>query len=367
MTADDRVPPAPRQARVLLYSAAMKRALANLALLAATLAASWLLLDRAAARLLDRPRPAFPKTHFSDPRLVANSFGRRDYEYPEEKPAGVFRILAVGDSFTQGGGVAFDDIYPKRLERSLNVYESGRGVRFQVLNWGRPGSSTPSQAALVRERARAFGADLVVVGYCLNDAEDESDRPALQKIRSRTVLLEFEKGGGLAGFLYDNSALVRLVRQRLFQTRRNRGHLEYYREVYADAYPGWRKTAAAIADLGRFRTESGVPVLVMIYPLFSWELDDRYPFRDVHERIHRELERAGLPYLDLLPFYRGLDHTVLEAVPFEDPHPSDVAHRIAAEELYLALEERGLLPGGVGTGPRKAGKRRVPPPWGPPG
>ena len=340
----------------------MKKALANLALLVVTLAACYLIADRAAARLLARPPQPYPTTRFDNPRLIANSFGKRDYEYPEQKAPGIFRIAAVGDSFTQGGGVNFDDIYPKRLERYLNEYENVRGVRYQALNWGRPGSSTPSQAALVREWAARYGVDLVVLGFCLNDAEDESDRPALQAIRARSILVEFEKGGGLAGFLYDNSSLVRLVRQRLFQTRRNRGHLDYYREIYAETYPGWKKSAAAIADLGRFRAESGIPVVVMIYPLFSWELDERYPFRDVHERLHREFEKAGLPYLDLLPVYRGLDHRVLEAVPFKDPHPSDVAHRIAAEELYRFLKDAKLLPAGEKEA-RKAINRRVPPPW----
>jgi hypothetical protein len=99
----------------------------------------------------------------------------------------------------------------------------------------------------------------------------------------------------------------------------------------------------------------------MIFPLFSWELDDRYPFRDIHDRLHRDLETAGLPYLDLLPAYRGLEHRTLEAVPFKDPHPNDVAHRIAAEELYVWLKERKLLPARGPTAPKRG--RRVPAPW----
>ena len=119
---------------------------------------------------------------------------------------------------------------------------------------------------------------------------------------------------------------------------------------------------AALGDLASYSRETKVPVAVMVFPLFSWEFDDHYPFRDIHERLHREFETAGLPYLDLLPAYRGLEHRALEAIPFRDPHPNDVAHRIAAEELYGWLKERKFLPAGEPDGPRR-GRHRVAAPW----
>jgi hypothetical protein len=258
--------------------------------------------------------------------------------------------------------VSFDDIWPKRLERYLNDYENVRGARYQVLNWGRPGASTPSEVAKIREAAPAYRPDLVVIGYCINDAEDEADRPGVAALRRSLYVMDFEKGSGLRGWLFEHSALYRLVRMRLFSTRVNRGMLTYYREIYRDGYRGWQRTRAAIAELGKWRTESGVPVVVMIFPLLSWDLDARYPYPEIHAQLHAELERAGVPYLDLLDAYRGLEHRALEAVPFKDPHPSDVAQRIAAEELYVFLRDRGLLPKGEPIG-RTNRLRRIPPPW----
>src|SRR4030095_7722269 len=44
-----------------------------------------------------------------------NSTGQRDREFPLAKPAGTYRVVVLGDSFTFGHGVAANDTYAKRL------------------------------------------------------------------------------------------------------------------------------------------------------------------------------------------------------------------------------------------------------------
>jgi hypothetical protein len=85
-------------------------------------------------------------------------------------------------------------------------------------------------------------------------------------------------------------------------------------------------------------------VIVMIFPLFSFGLDDTYPFSDIHRRLHEVLDTAQLSWIDLFDVYSGLDRNILEAVPFDDAHPSDTAHRIAAEVLWRHLISEGLVP-----------------------
>ncbi len=58
-------------------------------------------------------------------------------EYQKVKPAGVFRIIAIGDSFTEGPYVEPDHNYPWKLERMLNSSVScGGHQKFEVLNFG---------------------------------------------------------------------------------------------------------------------------------------------------------------------------------------------------------------------------------------
>src|SRR5262245_10317428 len=66
-----------------------------------------------------------------------NSHGFRDYERTCEKPPNTFRILVLGDSYTEALQVALQDSFAGRLEKKLN--ENSTSTRFEVLNMGQSG------------------------------------------------------------------------------------------------------------------------------------------------------------------------------------------------------------------------------------
>jgi hypothetical protein len=330
----------------------------NLALALVSLALGWGLLEAAAGRIMDRPAP-----RWSPPLLGGdfpmNSQRFRDFEYPQAKGPGVFRILVAGDSFTFGKGVAFDDSYPKRLERALNYFgDPGRTV-YQVLNAGVSQRSTPEELELARSRAEIFNPDLIILGYCLNDAEDWQDPGGIQALRARYHQHLFTPPEGFWGLFYRHSAVTRLVVRRLFNTRAPARQIAYYRSLYREGYSGWRRTRDALKDLGAFARERGIPAVGLIFPLFSFGLGDDYPLAAVHQQVQRAMGDAGLPLLDLREAYRDLSRLRLEAIPYADPHPSEIGHRIAAEALLSFLLENRLLPGGrsvksLARGPARA-------------
>ena len=66
---------------------------------------------------------------------------------------------------------------------------------------------------------------------------------------------------------------------------------------------------------------------------------------NVHTAMLESLsEGAGLPLLDLRPFYTGIDARRLAVVPFSDPHPNELAHRIAADAIADYLIDHSVLP-----------------------
>lgn len=90
--------------------------------------------------------------------VCINSAGFRDYEYSQEKPDTVFRILMLGDSFTFGWGVGLNNTVPKKLEQLLNTGD----LRVEVLNFGVPAHGTIEEIGFLEEVGIDHNPDLVL-------------------------------------------------------------------------------------------------------------------------------------------------------------------------------------------------------------
>lgn len=259
-----------------------------------------------------------------------NAKGYRDLERAVPKPAGVRRALCLGDSFTWGVSVLFDDAWPQRVERILR---RERGEPWEAVSLAEPGLNTVQQAARLASEGWAYEPDVVVVGYVLNDSEDETAAEA----RRAADWVEEQRARRTS--VFDRSALARLVRTRLRATVENRRRVEGYRSMYADDYAGWVEGRRALRALGGMCRERGVPLVVAIFPLFGNPLDERYPFTEVHAKVAHAAGEAGAKVVDLLPLYRGLDWRLLVVDGADDEHPNEIAHRIAAQAIARAIDE----------------------------
>ena len=99
-----------------------------------------------------------------------NSEGFRDYEHPVGKPNNTYRIIALGDSFTEGTWVRMNYTWPKQLERKLNQINSS--TRFEILNFGRGGAGTLEEVKLFKEKGLKYKPNMVILLYYPNDWED---------------------------------------------------------------------------------------------------------------------------------------------------------------------------------------------------
>jgi lysophospholipase L1-like esterase len=264
-------------------------------------------------------------------RRPINSAGYRDLERALSKPGGVRRAVCIGDSFTWGVSVLFDDAWPQRVERTLS---RERGERWEAVNLAEPGLNAVQEASRLASEGLAYEPDVVIVAYVLNDSEDET---AAEARRAADWVEEQRRGPSVS--LLDRSALVRLVRTRVRATIENRRRIEGFRSMYADDYAGWAAARRALKAMGGMCRERGVPLVVAIFPLFGNPLDDRYPFAEVHAKVAQAAAEAGARVADLLPFYRGLDARLLVVDGADDEHPNEIAHRIAARAIAQAVDE----------------------------
>ena len=104
-----------------------------------------------------------------------NADGFRDRRHERVKPSSTFRIAVVGDSFTEGSNVAFEDTFPAVVERELAFCSMFKEQKVEVLNFGVSGYGTAQSYLLLRERVLLYEPDLVVLAfYNGNDVADNS-------------------------------------------------------------------------------------------------------------------------------------------------------------------------------------------------
>lgn len=117
-----------------------------------------------------RKIPGFRGAHIQEEYTIVeqfNSRGLRGPEYPYEKPVGEYRILALGDSFTEGYTVEFEDLFSEMLKKHLNAELK---TRIEVINAGTGGYSTDQELLFFQTEGKKYNPDLVIVLYCDNDA-----------------------------------------------------------------------------------------------------------------------------------------------------------------------------------------------------
>jgi hypothetical protein len=295
-------------------------------------------LTEAALRLtgLGAPRPTGYAPVDTRRRGMAptNALGYRDLDRAIPKPPGVRRLLSLGDSFAWGASIEFDDTYAQRVGRALNRRRPGES--WEVIQLSLPGMNTVEQASQLVEEGFAYGPDAVVLGFVLNDSEDEN---AAEERRARDWVEEKRERKSKARKFLNRSLLYRLVTGRIYATIENRRRTRAYLSQFAPDYPGWVACQKALKLMGSVCRERGVPLVVMIFPLFGQPLDASYPFADLHARVAHAAGEAGARVVDLLPVYRGLRWDVLVVDGADDEHPNEIGHRLAAGALLRALDD----------------------------
>ncbi len=97
------------------------------------------------------------------PRVRINSKGFVGVEFANVKPAGIYRVFAVGDSCTFAGD--WDVSYSAFLEKMLNA----DGQRYEVINAGIEGYNSEYALGRIRDDVLKYGPDLVTIYIGWND------------------------------------------------------------------------------------------------------------------------------------------------------------------------------------------------------
>ena len=238
-------------------------------------------------------------------------------------------ILMLGDSFTWGQGVRYEDTYPIRLEKLLAAH--GRPV--EIRNAGINGIDLVEIYATYLSEARERHHPFVIYGFVLNDF----GVPGKEMIVGSDYI-DTNNGEDRYGPLRERFAtlnfLIHLVRKRRLTQVTKRFYLEAFKGESAQEH------FDLLRQLHLEVLGDGSRLVIALFPLL-YKLD-AYPFHEIHDKIALFCRQQGILLLDLLPAFS--EHEARELwVHATDHHPNDIAHNITAEELLKFMERRGLL------------------------
>ncbi len=265
-----------------------------------------------------------------------NSHGYRGADFPRAKPAGAYRIVILGDSFTFGEGTPETLIYPSLLGEALRGRRAD-GRWIEVINLGVPGDDVSGATQTYRDVARRLEPDWVVFQWNTNDFP----APGVQQDHLRLIGARYRELFAVAEALRW-SRVLSLAYMRVQTWRLSRELIATTRE---DAAQG----EVRLRDIGGLRNRvrsDGAGFTVLAFP----ELIrlDAYPYATILERLHAYCETEGIALVDLLPALAAHEDSDLW-VHVTDHHPNRIAHAIAARELLEELARS--LPGPTGATP----------------
>src|SRR3990167_7691459 len=114
-----------------------------------------------------------------------NPHSLRDVEHSWEKPENTYRILIVGDSYTEGQGVELEEIYGRILENKLNEqsYQKVEVILTGIAGW----SPLPEYIYLAKYGIK-YQPDLVILTLNTTDFHDEYFHESVSTNEAKNLL-----------------------------------------------------------------------------------------------------------------------------------------------------------------------------------
>ncbi len=143
---------------------------------------------------------------------LTNKFGFNDRDHPLQRPADIFRILVVGDSFNWAGGREgnYTGLLRRKLEKHCGVH------KIDLINAGYPMSHTGEQLAMLKKYALQYNPDLVILGFFAGNDFVDAD-PNRKRIVINDMYVDIDKRNELNVLGYPiipNSRLLLFIEQK---------------------------------------------------------------------------------------------------------------------------------------------------------
>ncbi len=329
--------------------------------------------------------------------LTTNSLGLKDREIEVKKPSSVFRVLMLGDSFTEGIGLPTDQTPAKIAERLLTEMTQCRG-HYEIVNAGVTSYSPILEYLWLKQLAPRLTPDLVVLNFDMTDFHDDWIRTSLARfdshglpvavpanpIRERGLLMLPMPKAMVLGFLtpleqtlsqsavYQELRMSAAVQHVAGPARLGSGRLEplgligdiqYDLMAFTRDEPprrlreAWALTERYLAAISNLAAAHGSPFALVVYPWphqvsATASPEGRLRF-DLRPRLYASTRpfdlledfgrRHGVPVINLLALFRDAIRSEVRLFYEDDIHHTPQGARLLAQGIVTGLLKRELL------------------------
>jgi len=288
--------------------------------------------------------------------IKTNSKGLRDYEFSEKKPEGVFRIIVLGDSITEGHAIDSENTYPKKIEKLLNRGYPSR--KYEVINCGVTGYNTFQEWIFLKEKGIQYEPDLVIVGFCPNDIMKPLILKSTGFVTAKKVIaisfknpkqfftdlyLRFET------FLQQNSCLYKFlyIRIKRVELEPDADQLRRHYNSILNHYGNKAEVKSMMSQLARiiaFSEKNNSEILVVYFP-YKNELDTV----DLRKHMPREIinkfcDKKNIALVDLTEIFleKIKNESVELYLPGDITHLNAEGSQVVAESVCQFLVSQKL-------------------------
>lgn len=249
-----------------------------------------------------------------------NSLGYRDIEWTPELLAGRTRVMVLGDSFVAGAGIEDPaDRFPDLLGQML-------GPGYAVMNVGVSGAGTKEE--IERALDYPYRPDILILSFYLNDIDETAEDMGFERPEIKTE----------SPFLVEDSYALNFLYWRVYRLGPKEWSDAYWNWLLRlyDNPEVWQVYQNELLQIENFMERTNDRLIVVVFP----ELRAVEQSRPITSRAADLFRQRGVPVLDVTGLVAGLDSADLVVNPV-DSHPSELVHRLVAENLYpLVLDSR---------------------------
>ena len=221
-----------------------------------------------------------------------NSLGFSDPEWRSYKKPKEIRILALGDSFTEGDGAPYDSSYVS-LMRQILIKKS---ESFYIMNAGICGRDPFYSYVNLRDRLLVYKPDIVIQSIGTGDMNTD--------ILIRGGMERFEKGGPLTPPWWEPLYAISYVSRIFFSLAGYNQLLQKPGKLELEKNRINKSVEDLFRDYSCLCQKKNIKLFVVLHPQIN-ELDSNayeYDFKPVLESMRSD---PNINVIDLLPYYRS--------------------------------------------------------------